>query len=631
LRRTLVSLSRYIGHAVPSETIIWMNGASPEVATVVHEEVSGAVVGASDVNLGFAGGNNRAAALARGHYLILLNDDAEVEPGWLENLVQTADSHPEAGAVGSRILFPDGRLQEAGSLLWADGSAYPVGRGLPGDSLRYGYLRRVDFSSASSLLVRRETWDRLGGLDEDFFPAYYEDIDLCMRIREQGQCVLLEPRSVVIHYESASTDSDFRHFLHLRNRRRFVRKWRAQLLDQEPADPTSPAAVERAVRRAQGWPERVLLIDDRLPESGIGSGFSRMVDFVNELSGAGFAISVYCTVSNDGDRDRLAGLGVEVLQEDLSVHLAQSHVFYEYVVVSRPHNFDRFAPLVRQLQPRTILIYDAEALYFRRLGLKLALTDDPEARARLEAETAAARDLEHRIAVEADHLVCLSHDEKTVLEAIPGHAPVELLEPIVPDIRATARSFSERRGMLFVPGWLAGPDSPNADGLIWFVCEVMPKVRARIPWVVLRVAGSDPPANVLELESPFVEFIGRVDDLSTAYGWARAVIAPIRYGAGVKLKVTEALQYGVPVVATTVAAEGLNTELRHCLLIADQPAAFARHVVRLLSSRDDWERTRARIVRLPSWQPERHGAWSAVLRRAHEARWAHLVASGASG
>lgn len=620
LRRTLTSLSQHVGTAVPSETIIWLNGASPEVSAFVYEEVSGPVVGGSAVNLGFAGGNNRAASLARGEYLVLLNDDIEVEPGWLESLVNTADSHPEAGAVGSRILFPDGRLQEAGSVIWSDGSTSPVGRGLPGDSFHFAYLRKVDFCSASSLLVRRETWSRLGGFDEDFFPAYYEDADLCMAIWSLGQCVLFEPRSVARHHESASTDRQFRHFLHLRNRRHFVIKWQEQLREYEAPERTCHVALDSAIRRTQGWPERVLSIDDRLPQEGTGSGFGRMMDFAKEITSAGFSLSIACTVTNSGDHTSLAGLGAEVLNVDISSHLAQPHTSYDYVVVSRPHNFERMSPIIRRLQPQAVLIYDVEALYYRRLALKLSLTSDTASRIRLQNEVDVARNLEHRIAGQADFLVCVSHDERAVLESIPGHAPIELIEPVVPDIRPTAQPFSERRGLVFVAGWLPGPDSPNADGLIWFVNEIMPIIRAEIPWTVLRVTGSSPPTNVLDLRSPFVDFIGHVRDLSDIYGLARVAIAPIRYGAGIKLKVPAALQYGVPVVATSVATEGLNEDFRRCVLIADEPAVFARHVIELLASRQQWDRVRNRILEIPSWQPERHGSWSGALRHAYENR-----------
>ena len=155
LRGCLRSLAQHLPAAVAAEVLVLCNGATPEVVAVAQREVTGARVFVSTVNLGFGGGNDRLAREARGELLLLLNDDAEVEAGWLEPLVQTLDEHPRAAAVGSRILFPDGRVQEAGSVLFDDGSTAPVGRGLPPGSGAYAFRRRVDFTSANSLLLRR--------------------------------------------------------------------------------------------------------------------------------------------------------------------------------------------------------------------------------------------------------------------------------------------------------------------------------------------------------------------------------------------------------------------------------------------------------------------------------------------
>ena len=198
----------------------------------------------AQANLGFGGGCNLGASVARGEYLVLLNDDCIVAPGWLEWLVSTADANPQAAAVGSLVLFPDGRIQEAGSVIWADGSTMPVGRNLPGNSLEWHFVRQVDYVSACSLLVTRRAWDQVGGFDVDYHPAYYEDVDLCLALRESGYQVLLEPRSRVWHHESASSDGLAKAFLFKRNQDRLQRKW---------ADDTSMAGACTARPSLQHW------------------------------------------------------------------------------------------------------------------------------------------------------------------------------------------------------------------------------------------------------------------------------------------------------------------------------------------------------------------------------------------
>jgi len=201
-----------------------------------------------------AGAGNRGRALARGELLILLHDDVEIEAGWMEALVETADAHPEAGAIGGKALFPDGRLQSEGAILWRTGQ---VSLTWVGEALSFNRLRAVDVCGTSSLLVRAALWDLVGGLDEQFYPVYYVEVDLGMAIREHGFIVLYQPNSCIRHHQGASTNNyDFKLFVFHRNRLLLVKKWGAALDNQEPFERDSPAAVERALARAEIFAEQ---------------------------------------------------------------------------------------------------------------------------------------------------------------------------------------------------------------------------------------------------------------------------------------------------------------------------------------------------------------------------------------
>ncbi len=204
------------------------------------------------VNLGFGLGCNAGARVARGKYLMFLNDDTTVEAGWLEALVDTASTVPDVGAVGSRILFPDGRLQEAGAILWSNGKSQLVGYGLDADTNEYLSARDVDYCSGCSLLVTRAAWDSVGGFDDGYFPAYYDDSDLCMALRGAGYRVRYDPRSRVVHELSASSWSKpWRWFIGPRNRERFVAKWHDELAShEEQPDADDEAVIETAIARA---------------------------------------------------------------------------------------------------------------------------------------------------------------------------------------------------------------------------------------------------------------------------------------------------------------------------------------------------------------------------------------------
>jgi GT2 family glycosyltransferase len=251
LRACLRSLARFGPTSIPYETIVV---ATSEVESQLRGSVTGIQLVSSRVNLGMAGAGNRGRALARGELLILLHDDAEIEAGWMEALVETADAHPEAGAIGGKALFPDGRLQSEGAILWRTGQ---VSLTWVGEALSFNRLRAVDVCGTSSLLVRAALWDLVGGLDEQFYPVYYVEVDLGMAIREHGFIVLYQPNSCIRHHQGASTNNyDFKLFVFHRNRLLLVKKWGAALNNQEPFESDSPAAVERALARAEIFAEQ---------------------------------------------------------------------------------------------------------------------------------------------------------------------------------------------------------------------------------------------------------------------------------------------------------------------------------------------------------------------------------------
>lgn len=602
---------------VAYEVVLVLNEPTPELVGRVAAGVQHATVLRTRANVGFAGAVNLAASRARGELLVLLNDDAEPHPGWLEHLVDAALRRPSAAAVGSLVLLPDTTIQEAGSVVWSDGWTFTAGRGLAGTTKRFDFERRVDYCSGCSLLVRRRDFEEVGGLDEGYYPAYFEDADLCLKLQAAGREIWFQPRSVVTHRESASTNGGYRQFLLDRNHELFAARWSDTLASREARVMAHEPAVERAVWRAMGEPLRVLVIDDRVPEPAIGSGFARMADAIDELVQTGRChVAMLCSLEGGEEaNDALAERGVEVLDEPLELHLAKQGLSYSLVVISRPHNYTRFAPVLRRVLPGVPVVYDAEALYSRRIERQAALTTDPlEARA-LEGEAEEMRAAEAAIATDADHVVCISSEEAAFFEdRAPGR--VEVHAPFLSGPSPTPQGFRERAHIGLVAGWFAGGRSPNADGLLWFARTVLPLVRARAEGARLLVTGASPPANVARLAGDAVRFVGEIDDLADFYGSVRAIIVPLRYGAGVKIKTVEALQYAVPTVATAIGAEGVPVDAPGVLVSEDDPRRLAEALAALLVDEDAWERQRRAILgQQRRWEAERRAVWPAVLER----------------
>jgi glycosyltransferase involved in cell wall biosynthesis len=505
-------------------------------------------------------------------------------------MLATTAAYPQCGLVSSTYLHPNGTLQEAGSILWSDGSTCGVGDGLPPGYM--GFERRVTYGSGGSLLIRREVWDLVGGMSEDYYPAYYEDIDFCLSAAQAGWETWYQPASIVIHERSASTNPILRSFLMEKSKEQFKRRWQNVLTTFE-----SPGPIERAAWRAMGSPARALVIDDRIPDPSMGTGYGRMRDTIASLAReSDIHVSFHPHVVAADERFSVGSVRIII---DLEEHLYTEGVKYDVVIVSRPHNVKLYREMIDQHLPEAVKIYDAEALFFRRLEMQAARASDG-VRSDIEAEAVAAKELEVSIVRWANVVVCISKIEAEMVAQIT-RSPVRVVSPRLDLTRPTEAAYQDRSGIGFIAGWSSGPGAPNSDGLLWFVREVLPKVRATHPETRLCITGFNPPRDVRWMASEQIEFVGEVEDLWSFYNEIRVAISPTRFGAGVKIKSVEAIQFAVPLVCTSEAASGLPSVLRNAVWVADSPHEFANAVAELLSNERTWSRLRERCMAAEKW------------------------------
>lgn len=590
------------------EVLVVLNEPTASLRDQVARDVTGARVWVFRSNLGFGGAVNYAAAHASGEFLLLINDDSIIESGYLAPLIDIMRRRQRCAIAGTTYLHPDGSLQEAGSVIWQDGTTSAVG---DGRSVGYMYFeRKVDYCSGGSVLIRKSVWDELGGFDERYYPAYYEDVDLCLRAAAHGWEVWYEPLASLRHIRSASSGASFRALLGARGLHTFRERWADVLAEQ-----CAPGQVESAVWQAMGHPIRVLVIDDLVPQAVLGSGYGRMLDALASLAADdSLHVAFHPRMGDATPSDVLATLGIRGIA-DLESHLATPDVSYEVVVVSRPHNAEIFRPLLAERLPDAEIIYDAEALFHRRILMQTNRCNDASEREALQAEASRMRELEVELAQWADRTVCISEVEAAILRAKTSK-PVEVVEPWLSAPTPTTADFTMREHIGFVAGWSAGPGSPNADGLVWFAKYVLPKVRAAVPTCRLLVTGQNPPDDVSWMAGTAVEFVGSVPNLWGFYNGLRAVVSPTRIGAGVKLKTVESIQYGVPVVSTSEGASGLPVRLRAAVWEADDPDDFARVLISLVTDLVAWERTRKAL--LDACEPT-------ALERRGVGRWPEII------
>ncbi|MDX6646582.1 MAG: hypothetical protein QOK40_2309 [Miltoncostaeaceae bacterium] len=246
------------------EVVIVDNASPDETPQRLADEVRGARVILNRANHGFGPGANQGAACALGRHLLFLNSDAMVRAGWLAPMLQSLERE-DVAAVSPRLLNFDGSLQEAGAIVWRDGSVLVYGAGDDPWRAEYRFRRDIDYGSGACLMVRREAFAAVGGFDPAYAPAYFEDVDLCLCLAARGGRIVYEPRSVVVHAVSASSGSDRAMELYLRNLSTFSDRWAETLAPRPTLQPTITRRLALLGRDARAE-ERVLVVVDRIPD-----------------------------------------------------------------------------------------------------------------------------------------------------------------------------------------------------------------------------------------------------------------------------------------------------------------------------------------------------------------------------
>ena len=577
---------------LPVETVIVDNASSDATETLLGR-LDGAKVIRNHENVGFLRAVNQALRAATGDYVLLLNNDALLFPGAVAAAVGTIESEADIGAVGGRIVLPDGRLQEAGSIVWNDGSCLGYGRGAPPDDPAYLYRRDVDYCSGAFLLVRRDLFVEMGGFDETLAPAYYEETDLCLRLHEKGYRTVYEPNAIVLHYEFASSASQDRAIeLQKANQKKFAAKHEKALIHHCPPGPHN-VLVARSSERGK---PRLLVLDDQVPRRGLGSGFPRANDIVHELVALGYIVTIYPMTMPEED---LAELYSELPREveilcgkgsgKLEGFLKDRPRHYDTILVSRPHNMETFNAVYesnKELFEGVRIIYDAEAIFALRDVLKQKLGGVESPREMVDDLVKAEIDLGRC----ADRIVTVSQPEAAEFTKRGFPEVFVLGHKVAP--QPTPAAFEQRHGILFV-GAMHGDDTPNADSVLWFAEAVWPALSKELPEDAgFVIAGTNKSQAVCRLYDGRIRVCGFVDDLRALYDSCRLFIAPTRYAAGIPYKAHEAAAHGLPMVTTSLIAGQLGWRDGEDLLVADTPEDFTRQCLAVYRDKDIWQRVR---------------------------------------
>ncbi|PIE83163.1 MAG: hypothetical protein CSA09_03615 [Candidatus Contendobacter odensis] len=562
--------------------IIIADDCSTDLTKNIAEKVNNILVIRNRENLGFLKNCNNAISQARGEYIIILNNDTNVQAGWLSPLLDVFKQDRRAGLVGAKLLFKKGSLQEAGGIIWKDGTGWNYGRGANPQSPEFNYLKEVDYISGACIVLKKTLWDSLNGFDERFCPAYYEDTDLAFRVRAAGYKVLYQPKSLIVHMEGithgSNIETGIKKYQQI-NCQVFWSKWQKELNKNHFKHGD---CVFKARDRSRNK-TTVLIIDQYVPfydkDAGSRSTFLYIKSMLNlginvKFLGANF-------FPHEPYTEILQQMGVEVLYGEIYAKnwkkwLDDNTKYIDVIYLHRPHITEHFIDEIITLKKRPKLIYFGHDLHHVRIARRAILNNDTQ----LLEESDNWKQRELKIFKKVDKIyypsqteVDIIHKENPLLDvrAIPLYT-INSPDP-------ESYDHGSRSGLIFVGGF---NHPPNLDAIEWFVHDILPIIHKHCEEAIFHIVGSNVPDKIKALENKLINVHGFLTDeaLYQLYQSVRICVVPLRYGAGVKGKILEAIQQVLPLVTTSIGAEGLP-DAQKIMQVKDTPEQFAKATINL--------------------------------------------------
>ncbi len=567
--------------------LIVVDDASSDASFGFLSRIKGLRVFRMPEQSGYVLASNYGAKQARGEMLVFLNNDTVLQKDWLKYLLETFNQFPDTGICGAKLLYPNGRLQEAGGAIFRDGSAGNIGRFEQADNPRFNYVREVDYVSGAVLAISKHIFNEMHGFDEHFAPGYFEDTDLAMRVRAAGLKIRYQPLSRVVHLEGATSgtrlDLGMKAF-QVPHQKKFAARWQQSLANY----PDRPNTEEQDKTLAfQSGRKKILIIDEHTPRTDADSGSLRLSQLMKSLQRENCDVHfIPADLSFDFTHTVcLQQQGIACYYrpwtKSLFAWLKENAKQFDSIIVCRVGLMASIYDLLRTSAPTAKLVFDTVDLHHLREAQEAEISKS----AIVSKQAQATKEKEYTLIEKCDETWVVSETEYSVLTAeFPGKTIRRVSNVHV--LRDETPTFRNRRNLLFV-GSFRHP--PNADGLRWFLETVWPKVHVERPDIALEIVGNSPPEYLLDISKDMdVVFHGQVADIEKLIDGARINIAPLRFGAGAKGKISQALAYGLPSITTSVAADGMHLVHGESVLIADDAEAFAKAILALYENDTMW-------------------------------------------
>jgi len=580
----LALCSLLVAYNKASFEVIVVDDASSDETAELEKFVSGITVLHNELPQRFIRACNRGAQEAKGKYIVLLNNDVEVTSGWLDELIDAFGRFDNVGMAGSKLLYPNGQLQDAGGIIWGSGNPWNYGNQQNPEEPRFSYARQADYLSGAAMMVRADIWREVGGLSSYMEPMYFEDTDFAFKIRDAGYTTWFVPSSIVYHYEGMTSGTDvtsgFKKYQEV-NRPKFKRQW-AKAFSGFGKEGQNPD-----LEKDRGIVGRVLFIDYSTPRPDQDAGSYAALQEIRLIQSLGYKVSFLPgNMAHLGHyTEELQKMGVEVVYapfylsqtEYLTQHAQDFDAFY----ITRYYVAQDVLSRLRDLAPEARILFNNADLHFLR-EIRAARAEDDAAALEKARQT---RTEEMDIINKVDLVLSYNEVEHSVIQAYSDGLAKVMKCPWVVDVPKTRAPLKKRKGLSFLGSFR---HHPNSEGVQWFVRDILPVVAGVAGETRLSIYGASMSDEIRALESNLVDPVGFVENIEDAFDKHRIFVAPLRSGAGIKGKVLSALAYGIPCVVTQTAAEGIGLRSGHDCFIADTPDAWAQAIKSLSEDDDLW-------------------------------------------
>lgn len=564
--------------------IIIADDVSSDETININKYIQNITVVRNEKNLGFLLNCNNAAKYATGEYLHFLNNDTQVERNWLSSLVELIERDSNIGMVGSKLVYPDGRQQEAGGIIWNDASGWNFGRLDDPAKPEYNYVKEVDYISGASIMLSKKLWFEIGGFDERYIPAYFEDSDLAFEVRKHGYKVMFQPKSIVVHFEGISHGTDTSVGIkayQIKNREKFIEKWKFEL----EKDQFSNAENVFLARDRSRNKKHILFIDHYVPhfdqDAGSRTVFAYLKLFISENYSVKFIGDNF--FPHQPYTEELEKLGIETLygnwySNNWKNWIEEQGKYFNYIFMNRPHISEKYIDIMKK-ETNAKIIYYGHDLHYLRDTREYLLTNDKD---KLK-DAQIWRDREFNLMRKADISFYPSDIEVEEILNIEKEINVKSIPAyLFENFNNKKRIIKDTKDLMFVGGF---GHTPNIDAILWFVNTIWSKLKKDLPELKLYIIGSKPTQEIKNLSSNDIIVTGFISDeeLFNYYKECRIAIIPLRYGAGIKGKVVEALYEQIPIITTNIGAEGLvNAE--NYMLIEDEAEDFKNKILEMYNN-----------------------------------------------